>query len=272
LAAVPLAVPVALIGCGNLGSHIARGIATGAAGAYRLTAVFNGARHAKARRLAQETGACACETLEALLATRPEYVVEAASGSVLGDIAVPCLRAGASLIVLSTGAFADTRLLAAAADTAREHRSKIYFASGALGGFDVAQAAMIGGDLNVSMTTEKPPRAFGELPAVADGPDDDAVREVYRGSAREAIARFPKNVNVVVALGLATTGLDRTKIAIRSNPRLTSNRHVVMLDGAFGTARVEIEARPSPDHPQSSLLAAYSVLALLRKIASPIQI
>ena len=60
-------------------------------------------------------------------------------------------------------------------------------------------------------------------------------------------------------------------IAIRSNPRLTRNRHSVVLEGAFGAARLEIEARPSPDNPQSSLLAAYSVLALLAKIASPIQ-
>lgn len=265
------ATPVALIGCGNLGSRIARGIAAGDAGACTLTAVYNGARHAKAGRLAQETGAIACATLDELLATRPEYVVEAATGNVLREVAVPCLRAPASLIVLSTGAFADPALLDAAMASAREHRTKIHVASGALGGFDIAQAAAIGGDLHVAMTTEKPPRAFGAAPGAAPGDVDAEPRELFRGSAREAIARFPQNVNVAVALGLATTGLDRTTIAIRSNPRLTRNRHSVVLEGAFGAARIEIEARPSPDNPQSSLLAAYSVLALLAKIASPIQ-
>ncbi|HEY5365831.1 MAG TPA: aspartate dehydrogenase domain-containing protein, partial [Casimicrobiaceae bacterium] len=120
-----------------------------------------------------------------------------------------------------------------------------------------------------SMATEKPPRAFNGAAAETS---DDAVREIYRGSAREAIARFPQNVNVVAALSLATTGLDDTTITIRSNPRLTNNRHTVTLEGAFGSARLEVEARPSPDNPKSSLLAAFSVLSLLRKIASPIQI
>src|SRR5665213_1744906 len=265
----PLACSVALIGCGNLGSRIAQGICSGAAGEYRLIALFNGAGHAKARRLAQATGAIFCETLDELLATRPDYVVEAASGPVLGQVAVACLSAGANLIVLSTGAFADTHLLDAAMASAREHRRKIYIASGAIGGFDVAQAAMIGGDLRVSMATEKPPRAFNGTAAETS---DDAVREIYRGSARDAIARFPQNVNVVAALSLATTGLDDTTITIRSNPQLTNNRHTVTLEGAFGSARLEVEARPSPDNPKSSLLAAFSVLSLLRKIASPIQI
>jgi len=267
-----LASSVALIGCGNLGSRIAQGICSGAAGQYRLIALFNGAGHAKARRLARATGAIFCETLDELLATHPDYVVEAASGPVLGQVAVACLSAGANLIVLSTGAFADTLLLDAAMASAREHRRKIYIASGAIGGFDVAQAAMIGGDLRVSMTTEKPPRAFHGAPGVAARLSDDAVQEIYRGSAREAIARFPQNVNVVAALSLATTGLDDTTITIRSNPRLTNNRHTVTLEGAFGSARLEVEARPSPDNPKSSLLAAFSVLSLLRKIASPIQI
>ena len=262
---------VALIGCGNLGTPIARGIAQGVAGDYCLAAVFDASRD-RAQALAVETGAACCLDLEALLGTGPEYVIEAATGEMLQDVAVRCLRV-AHLIVLSTGAFADDGFRDLASRTAEQQGRKIYVASGALGGFDLAQAARLAGALKVTMRTQKPPRALAGAPSLGGRPlPDDREQDVFRGSARAAIAAFPQNVNVAVALSLAGVGLDDTAITVTSKPGATRNRHIVELEGAFGYARIEIEARPSPDNPKSSLLAAYSVLALLRKLRAPIQI
>jgi aspartate dehydrogenase len=241
-----------------------------------MTAVLDSVAPQKGRRLAQETGAVFCSTVDELLETSPEYVIEAASGTALRQIAIPCLRAGANLVVLSSGAFADERFLNEVIETARECSKKIYIASGAIGGFDVAQAAQIAGDLQVTMTTEKPPRALQGAPglkgAILSEDPKSEVQEVFRGTARQAISCFPKNVNVVASLSLATLGLDQVSMTVNSNPSLTSNRHIVVLEGIFGMARIEIQAKPSPNNPQSSLLAAYSVLSLLKKIQSPIQI
>ena len=262
---------VALIGCGNLGTQIARRIVQGAAGDYRLAAVLD-ARREQAEALARDTGAQCCEDLASLLREAPDYVIEAATGAVLKDMAVECLQT-AHLIVLSTGAFADDAFRAAAAQAAEQNGRKIYIASGALGGFDLAQAAALAGALEVRMRTRKPPRALIGAPILGDRKlPDDREEDVFRGSAREAIAAFPQNVNVAVALSLAGVGLDETTVTVSSTPGATRNRHIVELDGAFGSARIEIEARPSPENPKSSLLAAYSVLALLRKLRSPIEI
>jgi aspartate dehydrogenase len=265
------ALRAALIGCGNLGSAIARGIARGAAGDYRLTAVLD-ASVAKADALAAETGAVCCVHLDQLLDTRPAYVIEAATGSVLQEVAVACLRV-AHLVILSTGALADERFRATVERVAQEHGRKIHVASGALGGFDLAQAARAAGALNLTLRTQKPPHALAGAPSQHGRVlSEDEEQEVFRGTARQAIAAFPQNVNVAVALSLAGTGLDETTVTVASKPGATRNRHIVELEGAFGAARLEIEARPSPDNPKSSLLAAYSVLALLRKLRAPIQI
>ena len=266
---------VALVGCGNLGLHVARGISAGAAGPYRLTAAFDALAIQQAKQIAGETAAVFCATLDELLETRPEYVVETASANALKEIAIPCLRGGAHLVILSTGALAQDSFLNELIQTAREHGKKIYIASGAIGGLDLAQAALLAGDLQVTMTTAKPPRALEGAPGLegkALAEPSGEKRVIFRGPAREAIQKFPQNVNVVASLSFATTGLDQVAIAIASDPSLTRNRHTVSLEGRFGKATVEVEANPSPDNPRSSLLAAYSVLALLKKLQSPIQI
>jgi aspartate dehydrogenase len=262
---------VALIGCGNLGGRIARGIAQGVAGPYELCAVMDRALPT-AEAVAGETGAICCSDVHTLLDTKPHFVVEAATAEVLQQIARDCLRR-AHLVVLSTGAFADDAFLHAIKDCAIEHGTKIYIASGALGGFDIVQAARLAGTLNVRLATQKPPRALQEAPSL-QGRQLSATEDevVFRGNARAAIDAFPQNVNVAVALSLAGNGVDQTEVEITSKPGLTQNRHVVSFQGAFGSAHLEFDVNPSPDNPRSSLLAAYSVLALLRKLQAPIQI
>jgi aspartate dehydrogenase len=264
---------VALVGFGALGAQIARGIVSGTAGDYRLGAVLVRSRSSSADAAMRQAGARCCTDLTELIETRPDYVIEAASADALRQIAVPCLRAGAHLVVLSTGAFADAEFFDAVISAARQYDRRIHVASGAIGGLDLVQSAMVAGETAARITTEKPPAALKGAPGLAQRePSTTEPHDVFRGSAREAIARFPQNVNVAVTLALAAAGLDRTMVAVRSNPALSRNRHSIELEGAFGHARIEVEASPSPDNPRSSALAGYSVLALLRRLASPLQL
>ena len=264
---------VALVGFGALGAQIARGIASGAAGDYRLSAVLVRSRSPHTDEAIRQTGARSCTDLTEVIETRPTFVIEAASSDVLRQIAVPCLSANAHVIVLSTGAFADENLLEAAMRAATEHGTRIYLASGAIGGLDLVQSAMVGGEIMAQIRTEKPPAALIGAPGLVQfEAESTEARDVFRGSAREAIERFPQNVNVAVTLALAATGLDQTMVVVRSNPALSRNRHTIELEGAFGRARIEVEASASRDNPKSSALAAYSVLALLKRLASPLQL
>ena len=57
---------------------------------------------------------------------------------------------------------------------------------------------------------------------------------MFSGTAREAAAGFPANVNVVAALALAGIGPDRTMIDIWADPGVTRNCHTIEVDADFG--------------------------------------
>lgn len=264
---------VGILGCGALGRMIAEGVKAGVAGRYRVKAVFDEFKPESAAQLAGDVDASFCASLEELLRLRCDYIIEAANGGALKAAAGRCLAGGSNVVALSTGAFADAGFREEVSRLAHSRRKKVYIPSGALGGFDLAQAAAAAGGLSVVMTTEKPPQALTGAPALAGRRLSATRRELaFRGSAREAVAGFPQNVNVVAGLSLATVGLDDVAMEVYSDPALRRNRHSFTLDGIFGRARVEIEAAPTAGNPRSSALAAYSVLVLLRKLASPLQI
>jgi aspartate dehydrogenase len=264
---------VGVLGCGALGRLIAEGVANGLAGPYELRAVYDEFAPDNARLVADRTGAAACESLADFLGYRCAYVVEATNVAALKSVGFRLLEGGSSLVALSSGAFADNDFREAMSRAAGKQGKKIHIPSGALGGLDLAQAAAAAGGLSVAMTTSKPPRALVGAPALAGRQPAANRREtVFRGTAREAVAGFPQNVNVVASLSLATVGLDDVTIEVCSDPELINNTHTFVLDGAFGHAKLEIAALPHASNPKSSALAAHSVLSLLKKIASPIQI
>ena len=98
----------------------------------------------------------------------------------------------------------------------------------------------------------------------------DISEEVFTGTAKEAIEVFPKNINVAVATALATIGVNRTNVIIRSIPEIKSNKHTISLKGETVKVTVEIESIPSPDNPKSSSIAAWSVISLLERLVAPI--
>ena len=58
-------------------------------------------------------------------------------------MAVPVLRRGVNLVVLSIGAFADLAFYEEVKQAAREGGAKVHLASGAIGGFDVLQTVTL---------------------------------------------------------------------------------------------------------------------------------
>ncbi len=261
---------LALLGCGTLASIIADGVARDLAREYRIIGVCD-INSGAAENLAKKLGCEAFTELKDMLLKKPDIVVEAAAGPVLKENAVSILESGADLIPLSVGAFTDPGLYGRILEAAEKNGCTVHIPSGAIGGFDLMGAGMAAGGLTASVTTEKPPKALMNSQWFTGTEADTEVREVFSGSAAEAIEKFPKNVNVAVALGLATLGPANTKVNIRSNPALKRNRHTIELEGNFGKATIAIEAAPS-SNPGSSSLAAYSVLALLKRMASPVQI
>ena len=260
----------ALIGCGNLGAIIARGIAGGLAGDWTLIGVTDTVPE-RAEKLADETGAVYAADIPALLETRPDMVIEATAPAVLKTFARDLLLGGADLMPLSVGAFADDDFYASVRETAVVTGHRVHIVSGAIGGFDVMRSAMCMGDVKARIVNIKSPEALAGAPYLDAHPvSADREETVFSGSAREAIEAFPKNVNVAVALALATAGVDETEVVVRSVPGKKLNLHTVELSGAFGNATVSVESVPTAENPRSSAIAAYSVLARLASMTDPI--
>lgn len=254
---------LAVVGCGHLGSIIAEAYTQGFLEEYQLVGVL-GRTKEKAKLLAGKTGCRACETMEELLALKPDYVAEAASVQWVKDCAQKVLGAGSSLIVLSIGAFADEPFYRQIQQTARENGRRVYIASGAIGGFDVLRTISLMGQVSSKIETRKGPASLKGTPLFEETlMEDSKPAQVFAGTAKEAIALLPTKVNVAVAASLATAGAEHTGASICSVPGMAGDDHKITaaVDGV--QAMVDVYSRTSD-------IAAWSVVALLRNLVSPI--
>jgi aspartate dehydrogenase len=253
----------AIAGCGFLGNIVADAWRQGLLADYELVGCL-GRNAESVATLAAKNHCQPCSNLEELLALRPDYVVEAASPGLLREIAEPTLSAGASLVVLSIGAFADADFLARVQTLARDRGRRVHLASGAIGGFDVLRTAALMSGIEASIRTEKGPASLRGTPIFSDDLlTAEKPSEVFAGNASDAIALFPTKVNVAVAAALATAGVAATRVSINSVPGFEGDDHRIEVRGEEVHAVVDIYSR-------TSAIAAWSVVALLRNLAAPI--
>lgn len=259
-----------LMGCGSLSSIIANHIQEEMSDHYEILGVI-GRDQKIALQFAEGLGAKNYESLDLALKENPDYIIEAASPNVVKEVGIKILEAGVNLIPLSVGAFADEDFYNKARQAALENNSRVHIPAGAVGGFDVLSAAMLMGGGDVEIKTQKSPESLNGAPYLKGRKlPEDKTETVFKGTAKEAIKEFPKNINVAVATALATSGVDNTKVTIESIPGRSGNRHQIKLEGEEIKVGIDIESILSADNPKSSSLAAYSVIALLKNLVEPI--
>jgi len=202
-----------------------------------------------------------------------DIVVECAPAALLRDIAEPALAAGRTVITLSCGALLDNFDLV---DLARRQQGRILVPTGALLGLDAVQAAAQGAISRVHMITRKPPNGLDGAPYLVEHGisvlDLGEAKRVFTGTAREAARGFPANVNVAAALALAGIGPDRTTIEIWADPNVDRNIHRIEVEADAARLSMQIENVPSLENPKTGRLTPLSVIALLRKLSSPLAI
>lgn len=212
---------------------------------------------------------------EALLATRPAAVIEAASHEAVREHLVPLLEAGVGVVVLSAGALADDALRQAAEASAARTGALFYVPSGGIGGLDALKTACLAGVDEVSIQVAKPPQAWKGIPYVERlGLDLDRLpgaKTLFEGPAREGVPHFPQNVNIAAVLSLAGIGMDRTRLKVVADPGLTLNTHTIRVSGAAGRMTLVLENVPAPENPKTSWLACYSALTALRSLESKVR-
>lgn len=254
---------LAIAGCGKLGNILTDAWCAGLLPEYEIIGVL-GRNREHAQAMAAKAGCPAFETIEELLSLKPDYVAEMASVQLVKDIGEKVLKAGASLVVLSIGAFADEAFYDHIKDVARENSTRVHIASGAIGGFDVLRTVSLMGQVKTEMVTHKGPRSLQNTPVFQEKLlEDKEESEVFAGNTKEAIRLLPTKVNVSVAASLATAGTEKTQFHIISVPGMEGDDHRITakIDGV--EAVVDIYSRTSD-------IAAWSVVALLQNLVSPI--
>ncbi|MBD7936586.1 aspartate dehydrogenase [Cytobacillus sp. Sa5YUA1] len=212
----------------------------------------------KANELAEQYDLRSYQTIDELIASDIDVIVEAATVEVVRTHAASILTHGKDLVVSSVGAFSDNDYFLQLETICKEHGTTIHLPSGAVGGLDILKAAKaIGALQEVALTTTKPPHAL-------NGVSLEKKTVLFEGNAYEAIKQFPKNINVSIILSLAGLGSKETKVKIIADPKASKNSHEITAKGAFGNVKLVVENDPMPNNPKTSYLAALSVLSTLK--------
>ncbi|MEW6592730.1 MAG: aspartate dehydrogenase [Candidatus Hadarchaeota archaeon] len=269
---------VALIGCGAIGTLLAKAIDRGQAGDATLKIVYD---------LKPEK----CKELASKLRTKPkiasspakiyadktvDLVVEAAAQTAVRQYALNILRYGKDLMVMSVGAFSDEKLLKSVLAAAKKTGRKVHIPSGAILGIDGVKAAGVENIRDVTLTTRKPPVALVYSDYVKKrGIKLEKLKKplvLFEGPARKAVKLFPASVNVSATLSLAGIGFDKTKVRIIADPKTKRNIHEIRVRGDAGELVVEARNLPMPDAPRTSKLAALSAVRTLRSLSESLQV
>jgi aspartate dehydrogenase len=262
---------VAVAGLGAVGQAVARALDKGIPG-LQLVAV-------SARNRARAQGIVSSfQTLVPVqelgrLAEKADIVVECLPSAAFPAVAEPTLRAGRTLVVISVGALLAYPHIP---EMAAQYGGEIIVPTGALLGLDAVQAAAQGTINSIRMITRKPPAGLANAPYLREnGITLDGLSQplkIFEGSARNAIKGFPANVNVAVALSLAGIGPDDTHIEIWADPTIDRNWHTIKIDSDSARFEMSINNIPTEENPATGKITALSVVAALKKMASPVRI
>ncbi len=262
---------IGLIGCGAIGSALARRVPQRSPGRAHV-ASLNDRDPVKAEALA-ETLSPRPEVLELpKLIAASDIVIEAASATVSAEIARAALKAGKDVLIMSVGG------LIGAGDLFQTERSagRLYIPSGAIGGLDAFRAIRHERIDEAVLKTSKPPKALAGAAYLKEKGIDlgriETSTLIFSGSVPEAVQYFPQNINVAAAAALALGNIDRLRVEIYCDPKLRRNVHEISASGSFGRISFTAENVPSEDNPKTSQLAILSALATIEQMLGAVNI
>ena len=272
---MPKLLNIGIVGCGAIGSSLAKVIRKEFRGQARISALYD-LNTVKAQRLSSAvsgTKKLAVDNLDRLIA-HSDLVIESASSLCSWKIAKSALSRSRDIMIMSTGGIACR--LKELSSLAKAKNSRVYVPSGAIAGIDALKAAKMGRIMKVTLVTRKNPRSFAGVKIIErkkinlKAITKDTV--IFSGSAKQAVKSFPQNINVAAVLSLAGIGAGKTAVKIIASPSVTKNIHEIEIISQAGRIFTRTENIPHPDNPKTSFLAVLSAVAVLKQILVPVRI
>ncbi len=262
-----------IVGCGAIGSRIALSITKELKNHFMLSALYDIDSEKAAglsRRLKARRGVVK-RSVDELIASC-DVVAECVNTPAAQGIIAKAVRARKKVLVMSVGRLFTRNSLFA---LARRHGSSLVLPSGAIAGLDAVKAARLAGFNSITITSRKPPAGFqGNSFLIKKGIHlEDIVSDklLFEGNVKDAVVKFPQNINVAAALALAADST-RIKVRVIASPSLERNTHEIVCTGKSGTIRTITENVPCPDNLKTSDLAVLSGIQALKQLSDQVKI
>lgn len=265
-------IKIGIIGCGAIGSYLAKRIDKELNRETRLVAISDIRSSSVKDLLKTLHQKPAILDLNSLI-KKSDLIIEATSVASCRSFLPDVLSAGKNILIMSVGALLAN---AGAIKKAKRSGSVIYIPSGAIAGVDAFKAAKLGKIKSVKITTRKPAASLSTSFYVQKRNINlSALKKdkvLFSGNANDAIKNFPQNINVAAVLSLATLGGRKTIVKIIASPNLERNIHEIEIYADCGKIITRTENVASIENPKTSFLAMLSAFATLKGIISPVKI
>lgn len=259
-------IKIGIIGCGAIGSRIAKSIKNELSHYCLLKGLYDIVPQ-KAEELAKslKTRNLVCHSTGELI-SRCQFVVEAVNSPETERILSQILKARKGILVMSVGRILNAKSLFSLAN---RNKCPVLIPSGAISGLDAVKAASQVKIKHITLTTRKSPAGFAQSEYLTrKGIQLKNIRSetvLYDGNVDKAIKFFPQNINVAATLALASGALDKIRIKIIASPEHKTNSHEVVIEGDFGKMISRTENVVCPDNAKTSYLAVLSAIRTLKQ-------
>lgn len=255
---------IGLIGAGAIGTYLLDELNERNHQNFHITSVYVRDKE-KYKHLEQKYNVKLFTELKTFIESEIDIVVEAANIETTREL-LPLIIKKKEAVLISIGALGDTQFLDEIQSLTNIYGTKVHVPSGAIGGLDLVQNVSAVGVIDeVKLVTRKPAHTL-----VSKQIEKEKV--IFDGSAVDAINKYPRNMNVSIALALAGVGFDQTKVTLIADPHVKENIHKVEVRGEFGSSICEFKNNQLPSNPNTSYLAAVSIIGTLHKMTQNIRI
>lgn len=268
-------VRVGIVGCGAIGSSLARAIIKDFSGQLELAALYD---IDKGRMMALADSCGIRRKLKAgslkELILRSDLVIEAACAKCAWEISRLALSGKRDIMIMSVGGIVN--FLEKLRSLAKKKNCRVFIPSGAISGIDALKAARCAKIKEVTLTTTKNPASFKGVKYASDkGIILERIKKdtvLFSGSAQEAVKFFPQNINVAAVLSIAGVGKKNTRVSIVASPKARKNIHEISIDSQAAKIFTRTENVLHADNPKTSYLAVLSAIATLRQMLDPVKV
>lgn len=264
---------VGILGCGAIGSRIAKSIKAQCDDLATLSALFD-INPAKSENLQKQIPYknVVKKSYQELL-NSCDVMVEAVNAPDTYQLVRQALLAKKDVLVMSVGKFIEDESIF---KLALKQGVKVLIPSGAIAGIDAIKAASLERIDRITLTTRKPIYGFADNAYVQEKRINlSQIKKetvLFEGNVREAVKCFPQNINVAATIALASNAKDKLRIRIATSPEFKVNSHEIEVQGEFGRLMTRTENVVCPDNPKTSFLAVLSAVRTLKEYFQGVKI